>query len=83
YEDISESTTMVVAISTNGGVTWPYSQSQILGTGNEKRKDADYYFIVPGQFFRFRVSNGSSDKTFKLLGLEIEYQDSGEHWDTA
>ena len=83
YEDVYASTDIVVAISTDGGITWPVSKSQTLGTGDEKRKDFTYYFICTGQFFMFRVSSGSASTTFKLLGLEIEYQDAGEHFTIA
>lgn len=83
YEDVYSSTDIVIAISTDGGVTWPKSKSRTLGNGDEKRKDATYYFICTGQFFMFRISSGSASSTFKFLGLEIEYQDAGEHFKTA
>ncbi len=83
YEDVYADTDIVAAISTDGGVTWPYSKSQTLGNGNGARKDSVYHFIVTGQFFMFRASSGSASSFFKLLGMEIEYQDSGEHWATA
>ena len=79
YEDMSASTDLSVSISTDGGTSWT-SQTQTLGTGDETRKDATYWFIVTGQFFRFKVFSGSASTTFKLLGMEVEYQDSGEHW---
>ena len=82
YEDMTANTQLTVGISTDGGVTYE-SRAQTLGTGNEKRKDTTFYFIITGQFFRFKISNGSSDGTFKLLGMEVEYQDSGEHWTIA
>jgi len=83
YEDMSADTDIVVAISTDGGATFPTSQTRTLGDGSETRKDATYYFIVTGQFFRFRVSSGSASTTFKILGMEVEYEDAGPHWDTA
>ena len=83
YEDVCASTDITVAISTDGGDTWPYSLSKILGNGDESRKDATYHFIVPGQFFRFRASSGSASSAFKLLGMEVEYQDAGSHFTVA
>ncbi|KKK69513.1 hypothetical protein LCGC14_2933290, partial [marine sediment metagenome] len=83
YEDVFASTDIVVAISTDGGDTWPYSLSKTLGNGDESRKDATYHFIVTGQFFRFRASSGSASTTFKLLGMEVEYQDAGTHFTVA
>ena len=83
YEDKSASTEISLSVSPDGGVTWPVSQTQILGTGSDTRKDTTFYFITSGQFFRFKVSSGSASTTFKLLGMEIEYQDAGEHWVTA
>ena len=80
YEDMTANTDIVVGISTNGGVTWPYSQSRTLGTGDETRKDTTFFFIVTGQFFMFRISSGSASTTFKFLGMEIEYEDAGPHW---
>jgi len=83
YEDKSASAEISLSVSPDSGVTWPVSQTQILGTGSDTRKDTTFYFITSGQFFRFKVSSGSASTTFKLLGMEIEYQDSGEHWVTA
>ena len=83
YEDMSADTRMAVSISTDGGATWAASQTQTLGTGSEKRKDTTFFFIVSGQFFRFKIFNGSASNTFKWLGMEVEYGESGEHWVTA
>ena len=83
YEDVFASTDIIVAISTDGGETWPYSLSKTLGDGDEARKDSTYHFVVTGQFFRFRASNGSASTTFKLLGMEVEYQDAGAHFTVA
>ena len=83
YEDMSANTRMAVSISTDGGATWAASQAQTLGTGSEKRKDTTFFFIVSGQFFRFKIFNGSASNTFKWLGMEVEYGESGEHWVTA
>lgn len=80
YEDVFSSTDIVVAISTDGGTTWNKTQTQTLGTGDETRKDATYYFICTGQFFMFRISSGSASSFFKFLGLEIEYEYAGEHF---
>jgi len=82
YEDMYSSTAITVGISTDGGTTWS-TMSKTLGTGDETRKDATYHFMVTGQFFRFKIFSGSASTTFKLLGFEVEYDDSGEHWVTA
>lgn len=83
YEDMTADTDVSVSISTDGGVTYSNSQSQVLGNGDKARKDTTFFFIMTGQFFRFMLSSGSASTTFKFLGMEIEYEDAGPHWVTA
>ena len=81
YEDLEE-VTFTVGISTDGGATWT-TVNKTVGSGTERAASMTFHFHITGQRFKFRVQHGVADETFKLTGMEIEYEDAGEHWDVG
>ena len=81
YEDLEEAT-FTVGISTDGGATWT-TVNKTVGSGTERAASTTFHFHVTGQRFKFRIQHGVADETFKLTGMEIEYEDAGEHWDVG
>ena len=81
YEDLEEAT-FTVGISTDGGATWT-TVNKTVGSGTERAASKTFHFHKTGQRFKFRVQHTSASETFKLTGMEIEYEDAGEHWDVG
>ena len=81
YEDLEE-VTLTVGISTDGGATWT-TVNKTVGSGTERAASKTFHFHITGQRFKFRIQHGVADETFKLTGMEIEYEDAGEHWDVG
>lgn len=77
YKDKSSSTNVTVAISVDNGTNWITSAknaSQTLGTGSDEIKTATFWFHSTAQFFQFRISHGSADKSFQWIRMEVEYE---------
>jgi len=81
YEDL-EAIDVTVSLSVDGGVTW-VSQQRNIGSGAGTTKSAMFYFHLSGYKVIPKITHGSASTTFKWLGLEIEFEEAGEHWDTV
>lgn len=63
-----------VSISADGSSSWT-SSVKTVGTGSGVTKRAYYHFIegATGQFFNLELTHGSKDKTFQILGMDVEW----------
>jgi len=79
YVDLDANTPVSVSISTNGGSTWTSSTTVNIGTGLLNVANKDFWFTgVCGQFFDFKVEFPSTDKTFQLISMFIDFEPWGE-----
>jgi len=79
YIDISANTTIRCLVSNDGGSTWT-QRTKTVGTGDETNKSVDFYFVITGHHFKFKVQNVSSDKDFRLVNMVAYYLPRGEAW---
>lgn len=79
YVDLESSTPVIVSISTNGGSTWTSSNTVTIGTGLLNTANKDFWFTgVCGQFFDFKIEFPSTNKTFQLVGIQVEFEPWGD-----
>jgi len=79
YVDISDTTaTVTVKIKPNGGSTWTSITRNIGGSGDDTNKPEDFFVILHGHSFKFRVENDSSDNEFQWTALEVFYTLGGD-----
>ncbi len=77
YKDVSENTTFRCLVSNDGGTTWT-QQTKTVGTGDDTNKSVDFYFILTGHHFKFKVQNVSSNTDFRLINMTVYYLPRGQ-----
>jgi hypothetical protein len=82
YSDKSSATPVEFSISDDGGTTWD-SQTKYVGTGTGKIDSTDYHVLSTGQFFQFRVTWTSTDKTFQFLGFNVVYEVMSDQFEVS
>lgn len=86
YKDKSSSTDVTVALSVDNGTNWVTATggaSQTLGDGSDEIKTATFWFLKTSQFFQFKISHGSADKSFQWLGIECEYSSRSDYFSSS
>ena len=81
YVDVEE-IDITIYVSNDGGNTFT-SKSATIGSGTGKTKSKTFWFIKTGEFFQFIVENGSTDKSFIWIALEVSVESRGEHFDVT
>ena len=84
YIDESSSTEFSVALSKDDGTNWIDTSgtvSKSCGTGTGEIQTKTWWFQESAQFFKFRVIHGSSDKSFRIIGIEPEFEILGRHFE--
>lgn len=81
YQDL-EAIDVTVSLSTDGGASWTSSQ-QTIGSGTGYKADTTYLFYMTGQTFMLKIENASASVNFQWLGVELEFEESGPHWEVA
>jgi hypothetical protein len=81
YVDKSSALPISVDISNDGGVTWT-GAFKTVGTGNKRTKSKDFWYVMSGEFLKFRVQTSSTDKNFQIIGLDIDFLPCGESMET-
>ena len=61
-----------IAVDADGKQEWT-AVNKALGTGSGVTKRAYYHFVKTGMFFNVEITHGSKDKTFQILGIDIEW----------
>ena len=80
YMDKSAGALIDVRISTDGGASWT-TKTKNIGTGDNKGKTKDFYFVETGQIFRFSVRSVSTSDEFQWAGIEIFYNIGGTYFE--
>lgn len=82
FIDKSAGALIDVRVSTDGGATWT-TKTKNIGTGNNKGKTKDFYFVETGQIFRFAVRSVSTSDDFQWTGIEIFYNIGGDYFEAS
>ena len=82
YIDKSAGALIAIRVSTDGGASWT-TKTKNIGTGNNKGKTKDFYFVKTGQIFRFAVRSVSTSDEFQWTGLEIFYTFGGDYFEPS
>jgi hypothetical protein len=77
YVDKSADTLVSVSISNDGGQTWT-AASKSIGTGDGKTASKFFWYVMTGEFFKFKIELSSDDADFQITGLDIDFQPCGE-----
>jgi hypothetical protein len=77
YVDESATTQVSVSISNDGGQTWT-AANKTVGTGDGKTHSKFFWYVMTGEYFKFKVELASADKEFKVIGLDIDFLPCGE-----
>jgi hypothetical protein len=80
YMDKSAGALIDVRVSTDGGANWT-TKTKNIGTGDNKGKIKDFYFVKTGQIFRFSVRSVSTSDEFQWAGLEVFYNTGGDYFE--
>ena len=80
YIDKSAGALIDVRVSTDGGASWT-TKTKNIGTGDNKGKTKDFYFVKTGQIFRFAVRSVSTSDEFQWAGLEVFYNVGGDFFE--
>ena len=80
YMDKSAGALIDVRISTDGGANWT-TKTKNIGTGDNKGKTKDFYFVETGQIFRFSVRSVSTSDEFQWAGIEVFYNIGGTYFE--
>ena len=78
YKDLTANTHVTVGVSTDGGSSWT-TRSKTIGTGDGIDKATDFYLIVSGYLFNFKVEHGSSANSCQWTGFTVFYTATGEY----
>ncbi len=81
YVDKTASTPVSVNISNDGGLTWT-GASKTVGTADQKTHTKSFFFVKSGEYFKFKVELASTDKEFKIIGLDIDFAVNGDTVET-
>ena len=77
YVDKSNAASVEMGISTDGGTTWT-TRNKSVGTGDGKTKNTEFFFMVTGVYFRFRIRNKSATDAFQWTRFIPFFVDAGE-----
>jgi len=81
YVDISEAPAAVtISVKPDGGATWSTVTENVGGVGDDTNKNKDFYIIISGNSFKFRVEHDSDDNEFQWTGLEVDYTLGGGYF---
>ncbi len=81
YMDKSAGALIDVRLSTDGGANWT-TNTKNIGTGSNKGKTKDFYFVKTGQIFKFSVRSVSTSDEFQWVGLEVFYKLGGDYFES-
>ena len=79
YVDRYLDTTVIIGVSTDGGITWT-EKGKSIGNGDNTMKSQDFWFHKTGQIFKFRVRNVTTTDRFQWAALEVYYTISGDYF---
>jgi hypothetical protein len=82
YIDHSSSINISVDASHDGGQTW-VGAFKSVGTGDKRTHSKDYWFVITGEFLKFRVQTSSTDKHFQIIGMDVDFLPCGEAMETS
>jgi hypothetical protein len=77
YVDKTATTAVNVSISNDGGQTWAAAQKSV-GTGDERTHSKFFWYLMTGEYFKFKVELASADKEFQIIALDIDFIPCGE-----
>ncbi len=77
YVDKTSGATATVGVSADGGTTWT-DRSKSVGTGDGTTKETEFFYMVTGNVFRFRVRNNSTTDQFQWTRLLPYWTDCGD-----
>ena len=77
YVDKSNAASVEMGISTDGGTTWT-TRNKSVGTGDGTTKNTEFFFMITGVYFRFRIRNNSATDAFQWTRFIPFFVDAGE-----
>lgn len=81
YVDLG-AVSITVSVSTDGGENWTDSSATTIGTAGADNviKTKTFWFIKTGQYFNFKISHTANTGRLKIVQVEVEYEEAGEHF---
>ena len=81
FEDLSSDVNTTIYVSTDGGATWDTYDQRVIGSGNSIPTSENYWFIITGHDFMFKLEHSSADKEFIWNGIEADFLPRGEYFE--
>lgn len=82
YQD-KGSVSVTPSVSTDGGVNYTDLTAETVGSnssGDDVIKTNDFHTIITGQYFNIKLVYSATTKDIVWTELELEVEDSGEHF---